>query len=182
MTRLSPSPVGPGRGLIAVLALLAALLVPVPLQAQTGGSYIGSYWNWEAHVYRLDGEETRCAVRALHPAILEAEIYWVFNTRHSQRLPDGFLAVDRRVADGASELAVVIDGGDRFALRVGSDGYGYSLDDDAARLLAAMRRGIEMDIVLRRRTTGERVIPVSLLGFTRGSNAARGACYPASSG
>lgn len=165
-----------GGALIAVLTLLAATVSSNPIRAQTAGSYIGSYSNWETHVYRIDDVETRCAVRALHPAILEAEIYWVFNTGLLDRLPDGFLAVDRRIADGAAELVVVVGGEDRFALRVGDDGHGYSHGADAARLIRAMRRGIEMTVVVTRRTTGQQVLPVSLLGFTRGSDAARAAC------
>jgi hypothetical protein len=163
-----------------VLVVLAAILSPKAASAQTpvqdGNSYIGSFTNWEAHIYRIDNQETRCAVRALHPAILDAEIYWVFNTRHFDRLPDGFLALDRRVADGAFEIAVVVDGKDRFALRVGDDGHGYSQGVDAERLIGAMRRGIAMEVVVTRRTTGQQILPVSLLGFTRGSNAARRAC------
>lgn len=158
------------------LIVLAAILPTKAAPAQDGGSYIGSFSNWEAHIYRIDEGETRCAVRSLHPAILDAEIYWIFNTRHFDRLPDGFLALDRRVADGAPDIAVVVDGEDRFALRVGEDGHGYSQGADAERLIDAMRRGIEMDVIVSRRTTGQQILPVSLLGFTRGSNAARRAC------
>lgn len=159
----------------AMLVLLAAWAAAGPSWAQ-GGSYIGSYSDWEGHVYRIDATETRCALRAVHPAILEAEIYWVFNTRHAERLPHGFLAVDRRVADGARELEAVIDGRQRFTLRIGADGYGYSRDADGARLIAAMRRGTAMEVTIRRRTADPQVFPISLLGFTRGSNAARRAC------
>ena len=176
----SVEPVPPRRqavcATVAMIALLAVALLSVPARAQQDGSYIGSYGNWEARVYRIDDSETRCAVRALHPAILDAEIYWVFNTRLVDRLPDGFLALDRRVADGAAEIVAVVDGKDRFTLRVGDDGHGYSLGADAARLIAAMRRGIDMEIVVSRRTTGLQILPVSLLGFTRGSDAARRAC------
>ena len=161
---------------VAMIALLTIALLTTPARAQQTSSYLGSYGNWEAHIYRIDELETRCAVRALHPAILDAEIYWVFNTRLVDRLPDGFLALDRRVADGAAEIVAVVDGKDRFPLRVGEDGHGYSLGADAARLIAAMRRGIDMEIVVSRRTTGQQTLPVSLLGFTRGSNAARRAC------
>lgn len=163
-----------------LVILFAVILRPDSAVAQaTGqdtGSYIGSFGNWEGHLYRIDVGETRCAIRALHPAILDAEIYWIFNTRLLDRLPDGFLAIDRRIADGAAEIAVIVDGEDRFALRIGDDGYGYSLRTDAVRLIAAMRRGIEMEVIVSRRTTGRQVLPVSLLGFTRGSNAARRAC------
>lgn len=162
--------------MIAILAMVAGLIAAPPARAQDSGSYIGTYSDWEGHVYRIDGSETRCALRAVHPAILEAEIYWVFNTRLADQLPLGFLAVDRRVADGARELEAVIDGSERFALKIGSDGYGYSRDADAPRLLAAMRRGIAMEIIVRRRTAAPQVLPISLIGFTRGSNAARHAC------
>ena len=165
-------PMALGRAVLTALALLAGM----PAWAQDGGSYIGSYSDWEGHVYRIDASETRCALRAVHPAILDAEIYWVFNTRHADRLPHGFLAVDRRVADGARELVVVVDDRHRFTLRIGADGYGYSQDADAERLIAAMRRGIAMEITILRRTSAPQVLPVSLLGFTRGSNAARWAC------
>lgn len=163
-------------GTLAMLALIAAALVSAPLRAQNAGSYIGSYLNWEGHVYRIDDSETRCAVRALHPAILDAEIYWIFNTRLRDRIPDGVLAVDRRIADGAAEIAVVVDGDQRFMLTIGDDGYGYSQGADADRLIRAMRRGIDMSVIVTRRTTGQQVLPVSLLGFTRGSDAARAAC------
>ena len=162
----------------AILTLLV-MLAAVPAAAQGGTSYIGSYSDWEGHVYRIDGAETRCALRAVHPAILEAEVYWIFNTRHRDRLPHGFLAVDSRVADGAHELEVVIDDLHRFPLRIGADGFGYSLDDDAARLIAAMRSGIAMEITIHRRTSADQTLPVSLLGFTRGSDAARRACLRA---
>ncbi len=158
------------------VAVLAAILLPAPTRAQDGGSYIGSYSNWEAHIYRIDDAETRCAVRALHPAILDAEIYWVFNTRLFGQLPDGYLALDRRVADGAAKITAVVDSDREFELRVGDDGHGYSRAADAARLIDAMRRGITMEIVVSRRTTGQQILPVSLLGFTRGTNAARRAC------
>ena len=160
----------------ALLVLLAAWTAAGPSWAQGGGSYIGSYSDWEGHVYRIDATETRCALRAVHPAILEAEIYWVFNTRHAERLPDGFLAIDRSVADGARELEAVIDDRHRFTLRIGADGYGYSRDEDAARMIAAMRRGIAMELTIRRRTADPQVFPISLLGFTRGTDATRRAC------
>lgn len=159
----------------AILTMLVTLAA-TPAAAQGATSYIGSYSDWEGHVYRIDAAETRCALRSVHPAILDAEIYWVFNTRHRDRLPHGFLAVDNRVADGASELEVVIDGLHRFTLRIGADGFGYSRDDDAARLIAAMRSGIAMEITIRRRTEAPQILPISLLGFTRGSDAARRAC------
>lgn len=157
--------------------IAAAVLAATPARVVGEGSYLGSYGDWEAHVYRIDPAEVRCALRALHPAIIEAEIYWIFNTRNADRLPDGFLAVDRRIADGASDLAVVVDGRDRFALKIGDDGHGYSLASDAGSLIAAMRRGLTMDVIVTRRTAGRRVLTVSLIGFTRGSEAARAACF-----
>ncbi len=168
----------PGLAALALLALLACM----PAGAQDGGSYIGSYSDWEGHVYRIDASETRCALRAVHPAILDAEVYWVFNTRHADRLPHGFLAVDRRVADGARELVAVVDDRQSFTLRIGADGYGYSQDGDAERLIAAMRRGIAMEITILRRTSAPQVLGISLLGFTRGSNATRQACDPGGGG
>ncbi len=176
MTSLSTRRIASTRRTAGLLIVLAGLVTSLPGAAQQGGSYIGSYSDWEGHVYRIDAVETRCALRAVHPSILEAEIYWVFNTRHADRLPNGFLAIDRRVADGARTLDAVIDGGERFELRVGDDGYGYSRDADAARLFAAMRRGIAMEVTIRRRTAAPQVFPISLIGFTRGSNATRRAC------
>ena len=155
---------------------MLGLALARPAGAEESGSYAGSFGNWEAHIYRLEGGETRCALRALHPAILEAEVFWVFNTRHAARLPDGYLALDRRVADGAAGLAAVVDGGPAFALRIGEDGFGYNRDADAGRLIAAMRRGLSMAITVERRTAARQVLTVSLLGFTRGTDAMRRAC------
>ena len=164
-----------GRSLAALV--LAFICAWQPAGAQDGsGSYIGSYSDWEGHVFRLDAQETRCALRSVHPAILDAEIYWVFNTLYSDRLPNGYLAIDRRVADGARELEAVVDDRHRFMLRVGDDGYGYSRDEDAAEFIAAMRRGTSMVVTIRRRTEAPEILRVSLLGFTRGSNAIRRAC------
>ena len=163
----------------SVILTLLVVLASAPAAAQGGSSYIGSYSDWEGHVYRIDGTETRCALRSVHPSILEAEIYWVFNTRHLDRLPHGFLAVDSRVADGAHRIEAVIDDLHRFSLRIGADGFAYSLDGDAARLIAAMRSGIAMKITIHRRTSASQILPISLLGFTRGSDAARRACQRA---
>lgn len=166
------------RRLSCRLAVAVVLLVSVSqAAAQTGSpSYIGSFGLWEGHVYPISEDETRCAVRSLHSAIVEGEIHWVFNTRYADRLPDGFFAVDPRLMRDAAEASVVIDNRARFALKRGRDGTGYSRDEDAAALLAAMRRGIEMELLLIDAAGARRTLPVSLIGFRRGSDAARAYC------
>lgn len=165
-------------GLVAVVGLIATA---APAAAQSGSpGYVGSFGNWEGHIYPISEDETRCAVRSVHPAIVEGEIHWVFNTRHADRLPDGFLAVDPRLLGDAADVSVVVDDRARFALKRGRDGTGYSRDGDAAALLAAMRRGLEMQILIDARDgdrAGERrVLMVSLIGFSRGSDAVGAYC------
>ena len=171
-------PLAASRRLALRLALAVALAsAAAPAAGQTGSpSYIGNFGNWEVHIYPIAEDETRCAVRSLHPSIVDGEVHWVFNTRHADRLPDGFLAVDPRLLDDAAEASVVIDDRARFALKRGRDGTGYSRDEDAGALLAAMRRGLEMEVILVDRTGKRRVLPVSLIGFQRGSDAAGAYC------
>ena len=165
-------------GLVAAVGLTATAAAAL---AQSGSpSYVGSYGNWEGHIYPISEDETRCAVRSVHPAIVEGEIHWVFNTLHADRLPDGFLAVDPRLLGRAASVSVVIDGRARFVLKRGRDGTGYSRDGDAAALLAAMRRGLAMQILVDDRDGDQagdrRVLDVSLIGFTRGSDAVGAYC------
>ncbi len=162
---------------IAVIALLATTVPAGAPRAQDAGRYVGNYGSWEARAYTVDGSETRCAIRALHPAILEGEVFWIFNTRHAKALPDGYLAVDRRLAASAASVALVVDGEKSFELRTAEDGFAYNLAADAAELMRWLRRGIEMDVVLADNTGGRLVLPVSLIGFTRGSDAARAICF-----
>ncbi|NNG04685.1 MAG: hypothetical protein HKM95_11360 [Inquilinus sp.] len=166
-----------GRPFLPLAAAIGVAAAFSSAAAQFGSpSYIGSYGNWEAHVYPIAEDETRCAVRSLHPAIIEGEVHWVFNTRYADRLPDGFLAVEPRLMRQAVEAAVLIDDRARFALKRGQDGTGYSRDEDTATLLAAMRQGIEMDLLLIDDAGGRRLLPISLIGFRRASDAARSYC------
>ena len=160
----------------ALAATLLTLCCLGPSQMHADDSFLSIHANWEARVFAGATDRRRCAARALHPAISDGEIFWVFNTAHSERLPGGYLAVDRRLVGEGLGGRAVIDGAESFALRTAGDGVAYNRAADAAQLFEAMRRGLDLEVILDRGGGDRRVLVVSLRGFTRASAAARAAC------
>ena len=165
------------RSSIAAMVFVTLFVAGTLGHAQIGDdTYLAFHSFWEARRYATEDGETRCAVRAIHPAITEGEIFWIFNTAHRNALPHGFLSLDPRFGLQHTAGHAIIDGADRFVLRIGGDHSIYNRAEDAESLLAAMRNGMEMSLILIREQGGRRELPLSLAGFTRASNAARTAC------
>lgn len=168
------------KSLLRVLLTLGAALVAPLASAQAVGpadGYLATYQNWEARrLVAEEGAAPLCVARALHPAILDGDIFWVFNPAVADRLPGGYLAVDWRLFFRAEGGAAAVDDTPAFVLRRGSDSAGYNRPEDADALIAAMRRGVEMRVRIDGADGQGREIAVSLLGFTRASEAAGRAC------
>ena len=162
-----------GRALAATLLTLCCL---AQSRTRADDSFLSIHADWEARAFAAASERPRCAARALHPAMTDGEIFWVFNTEHRETLPHGYLSIDRRLVEEADGAQAVIDGEARFSLRFAEDRVAYSRPADAARLFEAMRRGLDMEVVIDRRDGQSRALALSLRGFTRASDAARAAC------
>ena len=144
--------------------------------AADDAQYLGIFGSWEARVFRSDDGSQQCAARALHTGLIQGDILWVFNTASRVTAAEGFLAVDRRLAAEARSASVEFDDGRRFELDRGNDLHFYNASANGAEILDAMERLLAMVLVLDRGTPEPAMIPVSLIGFTRASSAARLAC------
>ena len=161
-------------------AIGLALILPLIAVASRGVAedtdYLGIFGNWEARVFRSDDNAQQCAARALHQALVDGDVLWIFNTASRDTLGDGYLAVDRRLGAGARSAHIEIDDGRRFRLLRGHDLHFYNDEDDGPEILSAMRRRLALSLVLDAEGPQAVYIPVSLIGFTRASAAARLAC------
>lgn len=166
------------RTLVLASATLAPVLCGLGLltvaPAGAAGGLLGTWRNWEARVYETPDGATRCAGRAFHPAILDGEVFWIFNPKLEAR-PEGFLAIDPRLATPGSDVTVIVDDGGRWALREAGNGWFYNDPASAEALYRAMRQGLEMTVAIGGPAQSRR-IEVPLTGFTRATEAAAEAC------
>ena len=157
-----------------------ALILPLVAAASRGiaedTNYLGIFGSWEARVFQSEDEAQQCAARALHPALVDGDVLWIFNTASRDTLSDGYLAVDRRLGAGAGSAHIEIDDGQRYRLLRGHDLHFYNAARDGPAILSAMRRRLTLVLVLDAEGPQPISIPVSLIGFTRASTAARLAC------
>lgn len=138
-------------------------------------AYLGLFGKWEAREYTDPDGSRQCAVRAIHPDLVDGDILWVFNTGARERMPHGYLAVDRRLAGDALGAAVALDDGQLFPLQRGNDLHFYNSAADAEAILAGFQRGYTATVRLEGADGGGE-IRLSLIGFTRAVAAAREAC------
>lgn len=164
----------------SVLAVLGAVALAPLASAQAvgqGNGYVATYQDWEVRRLAAEaGGAPLCAARALHPAVLEGEIFWVFNPDRADSLPHGYFTVDWRLFFRAEGGRIAIADGPDFALRQGRDRVGYNHPEEAGALLAALRAGLDMVVTIDGPDVVQRDLPVSLRGFTRATDAARRAC------
>ena len=163
----------------SIAAVILATLVGAGAQGRAqveDDTFLAFHSFWEARRFAAESGGSRCAVRAIHPAITQGEIFWIFNTDHRETLPHGYLSLDPRLGHRSAAGHAIIDGTERYLLKIGDDHSIYSRAEDAESLLAAMREGMQMSVILTPEQGERRELPLSLAGFTRASNAARAAC------
>ncbi len=168
------------RRLATGFLVLAASLTGFVGVASAQDGFLGSAWAWEAHASRLPDGDRRCVLRALHDAMGDGDLMWVFDPAQADSVPDGFLVVDRRLADGATAAALSVTPGDTYRLVRADDLHFYSRIADADRLFTELKRGASAELTLRRGGAADdaRTLPFSLIGFTAASTIARTACLP----
>ncbi len=162
------------------VAIGLALILPLVAAASRGiaedTGYLGIFGSWETRVFQSEDNAQQCAARALHSALVNGDVLWVFNTASRDTLHDGYLAVDRRLVADARSAQIVFDDGRRFQLMRGHDLHFYNAAVDGPEILSAMERRLALSLVLDAQAPRAVSIPVSLIGFTRASGAARQAC------
>ena len=84
--------------------------------------------------------------------------------------------MDPRFLPTGGTITVTIDGERSFSLAPAADGYAYSDPADDEALLTLMRDGLVMTVQIAGTGAPIRRIEVSLLGFTRATDAVRAAC------
>ncbi len=164
------------RHVVIGLALILPLIAAASRGVAEDNSYLGIFGNWEARVFQSEDDGRQCAARALHAALVDGDVLWVFNTASQSTLHDGYLAVDRRLGAGASSAHIEIDDGRHFPLLRGHDLHFYNAAADGPEILSAMQRRLALSLVLDMEGGQAVSIPVSLIGFTRASDTARLAC------
>lgn len=158
----------------SAICVLFAVVSTGAAAAEIG--YLGLFGQWEAREFEDADGTQQCAVRAIHPDLVEGDIIWVFNAGARDRFPHGYLAVDRRLAGSATAVRVETDDGGRFDLVRGNDLHFYNAVADTQALFAAMVRGYRATVVLAHGDSPPTMIPLSLIGFTRAADVSREAC------
>lgn len=159
----------------AIAALVTVWFCAGATSVQATVAFVGTFQDWDVRTSQTpDGRI--CAARALHPELGSGDIFWSFNTALSDTQPSGFLAMDPRFLPMGGTITVTIDDENSFSLIQAADGYVYSALGDDDDLLALMRQGLIMIVQIAPADHAAWSIPVSLLGFTRATDAAQAAC------
>jgi len=160
---------------IGLAALVFVWVCVGPARAQDAVVFVGTFQDWDVRTTQTpDGRI--CAARALHPEIGIGDILWAFNTARADNQPVGYLALDPRLLRAGDVIRVSIDDEQSFSLRPAADGYAYSEPADDISLYDLMREGLSMTVQIVAVDGSKRDIVVSLLGFTRATDAVRDAC------
>ncbi|GIX17242.1 MAG: hypothetical protein KatS3mg119_1428 [Rhodothalassiaceae bacterium] len=168
-------------GLLAAV-LLAAPSGPAPAQ-DTKPQFLGGYHDWDAFTLDERNGQKICYMVSVPKSwsasrrdARRGKIYVTVTHRPRAKIRDQVNFVMGHPLKKGSEVTVTVDGGTRVKLFTEGDGaWTYSEKDDR-RLVAAMKRGLEMTVVgvsERGTTTTDRY---SLRGFTAAYNAISRAC------
>jgi hypothetical protein len=157
--------------------ILAAVLAAVPCAAPAADETLGTFRQWSA--MRFGSGEALTCMAFSQPVKSEGEY---------TRRGDAFVFVTRRPGDDDA-ASVTLEAGYPYApdssasvvvgdleVSLRTEGSTAWLDQDAARLIAAMRTGREMVVRGRSKRGTETVDRYSLYGFTAAYKAARRAC------
>lgn len=159
---------------VTLIVLVTAWFCIGNARAQDGVEFVGTFGSWDVRTAQTpDGQI--CAARALHPEIRFGEIFWAYNTALADGQPVGYLAIDPRLLSSSDRVQVTIDGEAGFSLSRAEDGYAYSQPEDDERLFTLMRQGLAM-VVQFPGDGADSAIDVSLIGFTRATDAALTVC------
>ncbi|MEM7446154.1 MAG: hypothetical protein AAF414_22735 [Pseudomonadota bacterium] len=160
---------------IAIIALVTVWVCSGTTPARASIAFIGTFGDWDV---RTEDQAVGqiCAARALHPELGLGDIFWAFNTASSASDPSGYLALDPRFLPNGGTASITIDGEVSFDLSQAADGYIYASPANDLEIFSLMRSGLDMLVEVS--PNGEAVwnLEVSLLGFTRATDAARVAC------
>ena len=160
---------------IAIVALVTVWVCAGARPTHATVTFVGTYQDWDVRAEeRQNG--TICAARSLHPELTSGDIFWAFNTAIVDDQPNGYLALDPRFLPTGGSVTITIDDEARFSLVQGADGYIYAALEDDSEIFSLMRNGLEMIVRISPRDQSTWELPVSLLGFTRASDAALAAC------
>ena len=160
---------------ISMAALVTVWMFVEVASAQASVAFIGTFQAWDVRV--ADTEDGRiCAARALHPGLDQGEIFWAFNTALADSQPDGYLATDPRFLPTGGTIDVIVDDKIRVTLTPAEDGYAYATPAEDSALFPLMRAGLVMVVQVMPDGGPRQTIDVSLLGFTRATDAALAAC------
>jgi len=160
---------------IAIAALVTVWICVGATPVQATIAFVGTFQDWDVRTENTSGGRI-CAARALHPDLTDGDIFWSFNTALADGQPVGYLAFDPRFLPSGGSITVTIDDEESFVLSQAADGYVYAAQADENALFALMRQGLVMVAQINPFGSSGRTIPVSLLGFTRATDAAQAAC------
>lgn len=137
---------------------------------------VGTYGDWDVRTYDMGNGERRCAARAIHPQLIQGNLFWIFNTGNRDKLPEGYLSIDSGLLGNGARWELEIDGGDSYPLAPSIDGNAYNLPEETTALLAELRAHWRMTLVVSASDGTRQEVPVSLAGFSRAVDTARREC------